>query len=154
VRPARWSEGQPLIGNTALYGATSGRLFVAGAAGERFAVRNSGAAAVVEGAGAHACEYMTGGTVVILGPAGWNLAAGMSGGELFVLDQAGGTERLLNGDLAQITAIDADAALRLQSLIIEHSRRTGSPLAARLMARWPEPLEAFVRIAPRAVSAH
>ena len=110
VKPIEWREHQPAIGNTTLYGATSGRLFVAGSAGERFAVRNSGAQAVVEGAGAHGCEYMTGGRVAILGPVGWNLAAGMSGGELFVLDEAGRTGLALNGDLAAFAPVTEAAA--------------------------------------------
>src|SRR5690606_19187595 len=84
IRPITWKPGQALIGNTCLYGATSGRLLAAGVAGERFAVRNSGAVAVIEGCGAHGGEYMTGGTLVVLGPTGWNFGAGMSGGEAFV----------------------------------------------------------------------
>ena len=131
-----------------LYGATSGRLFVAGAAGERFAVRNSGAEAVVEGLGAHGCEYMTGGRVVVLGPVGWNLAAGMSGGELFVLDQPGAAERALNGDLAGIADLDDAAAERLKGLIEAHLAATASPLARRLLADWDNSLNRFVRIAP------
>ena len=94
--------GDPwLAGNTVLYGATGGELFVAGRAGERFAVRNSGALAVVEGVGDHACEYMTGGTVVVLGPVGRNLAAGMTGGELFVHDPEGGVPIRLNPELVE-----------------------------------------------------
>src|SRR5680860_1640745 len=87
IRPPQGDAGHPcLAGNTALYGATGGQLYIAGHAGERFAVRNSGAVAVVEGTGDHACEYMTAGAVVILGPTGINLGAGMSGGEVYVLD--------------------------------------------------------------------
>ena len=148
VKPIEWREHQPAIGNTTLYGATSGRLFVAGSAGERFAVRNSGAEAVVEGAGAHACEYMTGGRVAILGPVGWNLAAGMSGGELFVLDEAGRTGLALNGDLAAFCPITEAAGARLKALIEAHLAATGSPLARRLLGAWSDSLKRFVRIVP------
>jgi glutamate synthase (NADPH/NADH) large chain len=152
VKPVEWREHQPAIGNTTLYGATSGRLFVAGSAGERFAVRNSGAQAVVEGAGAHACEYMTGGRVAILGPVGWNLAAGMSGGELFVLDDAGRTGLALNGDLASFAPVNAAAGERLKALIEAHLAVTGSPLARRLLGAWSDSLKRFVRIVPTPVA--
>jgi glutamate synthase (NADPH) large chain len=152
VKPIEWREHQPAIGNTTLYGATSGRLFVAGSAGERFAVRNSGAQAVVEGAGAHACEYMTGGRVAILGPVGWNLAAGMSGGELFVLDEAGRTGLALNGDLASFAPVTEAAAGRLKALIEAHLAATGSPLARRLLGAWGDSLKRFVRIVPTPVA--
>ncbi|WP_029414723.1 glutamate synthase large subunit [Brevundimonas bacteroides] len=152
VKPIEWREHQPAIGNTTLYGATSGRLFVAGSAGERFAVRNSGAQAVVEGAGAHACEYMTGGRVAILGPVGWNLAAGMSGGELFVLDEAGRTGLALNGDLASFGPVTEAAAGRLKALIEAHLAATGSPLARRLLGAWGDSLKRFVRIVPTPVA--
>ncbi len=152
VKPIEWRDHQPAIGNTTLYGATSGRLFVAGSAGERFAVRNSGAQAVVEGAGAHACEYMTGGRVVILGPVGWNLAAGMSGGELFVLDEAGRTGLALNGDLASFAPVTDAAAARLKAMIEAHLSATGSPLARRLLGAWSESLKRFVRIVPTPVA--
>jgi glutamate synthase (NADPH/NADH) large chain len=152
VKPIEWREHQPAIGNTTLYGATSGRLFVAGSAGERFAVRNSGAEAVVEGAGAHACEYMTGGRVAILGPVGWNLAAGMSGGELYVLDEAGRTGLALNGDLASFAPVTEAAAGRLKALIEAHLAATGSPLARRLLGAWGDNLKRFVRIVPTPVA--
>ena len=152
VKPIEWREHQPAIGNTTLYGATSGRLFVAGSAGERFAVRNSGAEAVVEGAGAHACEYMTGGRVAILGPVGWNLAAGMSGGELFVLDEAGRTGLALNGDLAAFAPVTTAAAERLKALVEAHLAATGSPLARRLLSAWPDSVKRFVRIVPAPVA--
>jgi len=148
VKPIEWRENQPAIGNTTLYGATSGRLFVAGSAGERFAVRNSGAEAVVEGLGAHGCEYMTGGRVAVLGPVGWNLAAGMSGGELFVLDDGKRTALALNGDLAAFAGIDTAAADRLQALIEAHVVATASPLGKRLLANWGESVTRFVRIVP------
>ncbi len=94
------------MGNTVLYGATGGALFAAGRAGERFAVRNSGCVAVVEGVGDHGCEYMTGGMVVILGPTGHNLAAGMTGGELYVLDETGDLERRANLELVELSPLD------------------------------------------------
>jgi glutamate synthase (NADPH/NADH) large chain len=148
VKPIEWREHQPAIGNTTLYGATSGRLFVAGSAGERFAVRNSGAEAVVEGLGAHGCEYMTGGRVVVLGPVGWNLAAGMSGGELFVLQDRRQIDLALNGDLASVAALTPAAADRLEALVRAHAKATGSPLAKRLVANWAESVTRFVRIVP------
>ncbi len=148
VKPIEYREHQPAVGNTTLYGATSGRLFVAGSAGERFAVRNSGAEAVVEGLGAHGCEYMTGGRVVVLGPVGWNLAAGMSGGELFVLQDRAQIDLALNGDLASVAALTPAAADRLEALVRAHAKATGSPLAKRLIANWAESVTRFVRIVP------
>jgi glutamate synthase (NADPH/NADH) large chain len=152
VKPIEWREHQPAVGNTTLYGATSGRLFVAGSAGERFAVRNSGAEAVVEGLGAHGCEYMTGGRVVVLGPVGWNLAAGMSGGELFVLQDRAQIDLALNGDLASVATLTPAAADRLEALIRAHVKATGSPLAKRLLANWGESVTRFVRIVPTPVA--
>jgi len=148
IRTPEWRPNQLICGNTTLYGATSGRLFVAGAAGERFAVRNSGAEAVVEGLGAHGCEYMTGGRVVVLGAVGWNLAAGMSGGELFVWDPDASATRALNGDLAGFADLDAEPAGRLRGLVEAHHAATASPLARRLLADWPAALAQFVRITP------
>ena len=153
VRPQEWRADQQVCGNTTLYGATSGRLFVAGAAGERFAVRNSGAEAVVEGLGAHGCEYMTGGRVVVLGSVGWNLAAGMSGGELFVLDADARAAQALNGDLAGVGRIDAEAEARLKALIEAHAAATASPLARRILSDWSAFAPRFVRIAPKTVLA-
>ncbi len=139
-----------IIGNTCLYGATAGKLFAAGLAGERFAVRNSGADAVVEGAGANACEYMTGGTVVILGEVGDNFAAGMSGGMAFVFDAAGAFERFLNAD--SVVARRLGAAHWegvLLSLIEEHVRRTASPRAAHMLAHWSDVRGRFWQICPK-----
>jgi glutamate synthase (NADPH/NADH) large chain len=152
VRPNEWREHQPAVGNTTLYGATSGRLFVAGSAGERFAVRNSGAEAVVEGLGAHGCEYMTGGRVVVLGPTGWNLAAGMSGGELFVLSDVSRVRLALNDDMAEIVPLTNAASERLFGLVQAHAGATGSPLARKLLASWPDALGRFVRIVPSTVA--
>jgi glutamate synthase (NADPH/NADH) large chain len=139
-----------IIGNTCLYGATAGKLFAAGLAGERFAVRNSGADAVVEGAGANACEYMTGGTVVILGEVGDNFAAGMSGGMAFVFDAAGAFERFLNAD--SVVARRLGAAHWegvLVALIEEHVRRTASPRAAHMLAHWGDVRGRFWQICPK-----
>jgi glutamate synthase domain-containing protein 3 len=139
--------GDPcLVGNTVLYGATGGELFCAGSAGERFAVRNSGAVAVVEGVGDHACEYMTRGTVVVLGPHGRNLGAGMTGGEAFLLDP---DERLVNDELVELVAARARDRERLVELLERHARSTGSARAAALLdARAGD--DAFRRLAPRA----
>src|SRR4029450_11976624 len=111
-------------------GATGGELFCAGSAGERFAVRNSGATAVVEGVGDHACEYMTRGTVVVLGRHGRNLGAGMTGGEAFLLDAA---EPPLNDELVVLEPLEAADAERLVRLLERHGRATGSPRAAALL---------------------
>jgi glutamate synthase (ferredoxin) len=138
-----------LLGNTVLYGATGGTLYAAGRAGERFAVRNSGATAVVEGVGGHGCEYMTGGTVVVLGPIGHNFAAGMTGGEAFVLDEDGLCARCVNTQLVKATPLlDHDRA-RLQSLVGAFAERTGSARAAGLLADWERAVERFVRLAPK-----
>src|SRR5207247_4265129 len=111
VRPpagARFApEDNVIVGNVALYGATGGDLFANGLAGERFAVRNSGARAVVEGVGDHGCEYMTGGVVVVLGPTGRNFAAGMSGGEAYVFDEFGAFRGLCNTEMVDLEAVDA-----------------------------------------------
>jgi glutamate synthase domain-containing protein 2/glutamate synthase domain-containing protein 1/glutamate synthase domain-containing protein 3 len=140
---------QVLIGNAALYGATGGRLFVAGRAGERFAVRNSGATAVVEGVGHHGCEYMTGGTVVMLGTTGLNFAAGMTGGAILAYDPDRALDARLNSDLVAIGGLsEEDEALLLQ-LLIDHRTATESTLATRLLERWAEALMAFCRVAPK-----
>jgi glutamate synthase (NADPH/NADH) large chain len=148
VRPTSWAAGEALIGNTCLYGATSGALFAAGAAGERFAVRNSGATAVVEGCGAHGCEYMTGGTVVILGTTGWNFGAGMSGGEAFVLDPAGDAGARFNADSVIGGAVIGEAAKRLKGLVTRHAAETGSPLARGLIETWPDAVTRFRQVLP------
>jgi glutamate synthase (NADPH/NADH) large chain len=142
--------GEALIGNTCLYGATSGSLFAAGAAGERFAVRNSGATSVVEGCGAHGCEYMTGGTIVVLGPTGWNFGAGMSGGEAFVLDVDGAAAARFNSDSVVGGDVRGEAGARLRALVVRHAAETGSPLAQRLLETWPEALVRFSHVLPRA----
>jgi len=142
-----------LIGNAALYGATGGRLFVAGRAGERFAVRNSGATAVVEGVGHHGCEYMTGGTVVILGPTGLNFAAGLTGGVVFAYDPERRLESRLNPELAAIGGLADDDEATVLQLLIDHRAATSSVLAGRLLDRWPESIVSFCRVAPRSADA-
>jgi glutamate synthase domain-containing protein 2/glutamate synthase domain-containing protein 1/glutamate synthase domain-containing protein 3 len=137
-------EENAIAGNTVLYGATSGRAFFRGLAGERFAVRNSGAHAVVEGVGDHGCEYMTGGVVVVLGPTGRNFAAGMSGGVAYVLDADGTFASRCNHELVGLEPAQDDEELRV--LVEEHERRTGSTVAARLLADW-EPSR-FVKVMP------
>ena len=142
--------GDPwLAGNTVLYGATGGELFIAGRAGERFAVRNSGAVAVVEGVGDHACEYMTGGTVVVLGPVGRNLAAGMTGGELFVHDPDRRVPIRLNPELVEATTASVEALERLRRLVQRHRDLTGSARAASLLAGWDAHAGEMLHIQPR-----
>jgi glutamate synthase (ferredoxin) len=143
-----WHENT-IIGNTVLYGATGGELYAAGRAGERFAVRNSGATAVVEGVGDHGCEYMTGGTVVVLGEVGRNFGAGMTGGVAYVLDEAGELERRYNGQLLQLDALDAADEVRLLRLIRRHMELTSSPRAAEILARWDVYSAHFRRVLPR-----
>jgi glutamate synthase domain-containing protein 3 len=144
------AERNVIVGNTVLYGATRGRAFFRGLAGERFAVRNSGAASVVEGVGDHCCEYMTGGVVVVLGPTGRNFAAGMSGGIAYVLDEQGDFAERCNMGMVGFEAPSASDAGELRALISEHGRRTGSPVAARVLAGFDELLAkgAFVKVMP------
>ncbi|HEV8399453.1 MAG TPA: glutamate synthase large subunit [Gemmatimonadales bacterium] len=138
-----------ILGNTALYGATSGRLFAAGSAGDRFAVRNSGAVAVIEGAGDHCCEYMTGGVVVVLGPVGRNLGAGMSNGVAYVLDE--GKEPLAarcNSDMVVVTDLDAADERRLQTLVRQHYQKTGSRRARTILRGWAVYRAFFKKVSP------
>ncbi len=143
------AEDNVIIGNTVLYGATSGKAFFRGLAGERFAVRNSGASAVVEGVGDHGCEYMTGGRVVVLGPTGRNFAAGMSGGLAFVLDEDSTFAARCNPTMVdQIEELDEGDAIEVRSLVSEHLERTGSPVAQRVLDDWDALLERFVKVFP------
>ena len=143
------AEENVVIGNTVLYGATSGRAFFRGLAGERFAVRNSGALAVVEGVGDHGCEYMTGGRVVVLGPTGRNFAAGMSGGLAFVLDEDGAFRSRCNpAILPDLTELDEADAIELRSLVAEHVERTGSPVGQRVLDEFDALLPKFVKVFP------
>ena len=131
------AEDNILIGNVALYGATSGRAFFRGRAGERFCVRNSGAHAVVEGTGDHGCEYMTGGVAVVIGPTGRNFAAGMSGGVAFVLDEAGDFRQRCNLEMVDLEPLgEADDIELVRDLLIQHAGYTGSTVAARLSHDW------------------
>jgi glutamate synthase (NADPH/NADH) large chain/glutamate synthase (ferredoxin) len=140
------AEEDVIAGNTTLYGATAGRAFFRGLAGERFAVRNSGADAVVEGVGDHCCEYMTGGHVVVLGPTGRNFAAGMSGGIAYVLDVNGDFASHCNQALVGLEALDPDDHRLVYALLLEHRERTGSRAAASLLAHFgPAP---FVKVIP------
>ena len=152
IKPPPDDAGDPvLVGNTVLYGATGGELFCAGRAGERFAVRNSGATAVVEGTGDHACEYMTAGVVVVLGETGRNVAAGMTGGELYVHDPAGRLPLRLNG---QLVSAERPAELgAVRELVARHERYTGSERAAALLADWDRQAAHWWCIAPKPVVA-
>ena len=140
--------GDIIIGNTVLYGATSGKLFAAGAAGQRFAVRNSGAITVVEGCGTNGCEYMTGGAAVLLGEVGDNFAAGMTGGEAFVLDETDHLDGRLNPDAVALTRLSPDAELRCRSLIEAHAQATGSLHAAAILNDWEVRKRAIRHVVP------
>jgi glutamate synthase (NADPH/NADH) large chain len=143
-------EENIIIGNVALYGATSGSAFFRGIAGERFAVRNSGAMAVVEGTGDHACEYMTGGRVLIIGGTGRNFGAGMSGGMAFVLDEDGSFASRCNMEMIGLEALDEPEDLDLvRGLLERHVEYTGSTVAAGLLTDWPKAAARFVKVMPR-----
>ena len=149
LRPPADDAGNPVLaGNTVLYGATGGRLFVGGRVGERFCVRNSGATAVVEGAGDHVCEYMTGGTVVILGEFGYNLGAGMTGGSVYVCDPRGALSLRLNRQLVDAGKVTGEYAEELRALVEDHATLTGSPVSRDLLDRWDDALGTFWRVAP------
>jgi len=157
VRPPDDDAGDPyLLGNTVLYGATGGELFCAGKAGERFAVRNSGASAVVEGAGEHAAEYMTGGTLVILGDVGHNLGAGMTGGEVFVHDAGIRLPAMVNAELVDVHRLSGEhqllleQGLRLRELVERHAAFTGSAVAQAILQDWQGALHRFWRVAAKA----
>jgi glutamate synthase (ferredoxin) len=155
VRPsaaARYATHEnTIIGNTVLYGATGGSLYAAGRAGERFAVRNSGAVAVIEGLGDHGCEYMTGGIVLVLGATGRNFAAGMTGGVAYVLDEDGSFPVRCNAELIELGQLDGDDEANIRTLLQRHLELTGSPRAADLLDRWEHVRDQFVRVAPRGV---
>ncbi|MCK4999912.1 MAG: glutamate synthase subunit alpha, partial [Anaerohalosphaera sp.] len=138
-----------VAGNTILYGATSGEVFINGMVGERFAVRNSGATAVVEGVGDHACEYMTGGTVVILGQTGRNFAAGMSGGIAYVLDEMQLFDTLCNLDMVELESVwqEKDKQL-LWNLIRRHAELADSTHAQRILRGWDDMVGKFVKVIP------
>ncbi|WP_372727559.1 glutamate synthase large subunit [Nocardioides sp.] len=145
-RTATFDASQQIIaGNVIAYGATSGEIFIRGGVGERFCVRNSGARAVVERVGDHACEYMTGGRVVVLGKTGRNIAAGMSGGIAWVLDL---NEGRVNRELVELGPVVGDAAVELEELVRAHAEETGSTLAEELLADWETSLTRFTEIMP------
>ncbi|MFL6012847.1 MAG: glutamate synthase-related protein, partial [Gaiellaceae bacterium] len=143
------AEENVIVGNTVLYGATAGHAFFAGRAGERFAVRNSGASAVVEGVGDHGCEYMTGGRVVVLGATGRNFAAGMSGGIAYVLDTDGSFATRCNFDLVELEALEQEDVDTVRELVEAHLRFTGSKLAGVVLDHWELHLPQFVKVMPR-----
>ena len=132
-----------------LYGATRGRAFFRGLAGERFGVRNSGAHAVVEGVGDHGCEYMTGGRVVVLGPTGRNFAAGMSGGIAYVYDEHHRFAGRCNPELVDLDALEEHDEAELKDLVAEHAARTGSQVAQRILDDWENASQRFVKVMPR-----
>jgi glutamate synthase domain-containing protein 3 len=138
-----------IMGNTVLYGATGGRLFAAGQTGDRFAVRNSGAVAVIEGAGNHCCEYMTGGIVVVLGRAGRNFAAGMSNGVAYVMDENRTFSSRVNHDMVDLGDLEQEDVELLHQLIREHEEKTVSARARNILVRWDEFLPHFRKVTPR-----
>ncbi len=149
ITPPADDAGEPvLVGNTCLYGATGGEVFIAGSAGERFAVRNSGAVAVIEGAGDHCCEYMTGGTVVVLGAVGHNVGAGMTGGQAFVFDPHHDLMGKLNTALVEAERPDAESLEALRWLIERHVELTGSSCGTDVLAGWGLTSELFWHVLP------
>jgi glutamate synthase (ferredoxin) len=144
------AEENIIIGNVALYGATSGEAFVRGVAGERFCVRNSGASAVVEGVGDHGCEYMTGGRVVILGPTGRNFAAGMSGGVAYVLDdETQSFAGRCNKEMVSLGKLEDPVEVKaVHDLVSRHAQLTGSKRAQEILASWNQLVPSFVRVMP------
>ena len=144
------SEDNIIIGNVALYGATGGELYLRGRAGERFAVRNSGVDAVVEGVGDHACEYMTGGRVVVLGLTGRNFAAGMSGGTAYVFDEAGDFASRANAQMVGLEKLETKAEIAALRLLIEqHYNYTKSPRAQQILSNWAAAAPKFVKVLPK-----
>jgi glutamate synthase (NADPH/NADH) large chain len=142
-------EENVLVGNTVLYGATAGEVYLRGLAGERFAVRNSGAQAVVEGVGDHGCEYMTGGAVVVLGPTGRNFAAGMSGGMAFVLDRERSFRERCNLEMVELESlVDESEIWLVHGMIERHLHHTGSKLAQRVLDNWERMVPQFVKVMP------
>ena len=154
VRPSPYApagmlaEEQIIAGNVILYGATAGEVYLRGMVGERFAVRNSGATAVVEGVGDHGCEYMTGGRVVVLGATGRNFGAGMSGGIAYVWDPKATFAPMLNTEMVALEALDDEDTTFLAATITRHHELTGSPVAARILAAWPASASEFAKVMP------
>jgi glutamate synthase (NADPH/NADH) large chain len=138
-------EDNVIAGNTLVFGATSGQVFLRGRVGERFCARNSGALAVVEGVGDHACEYMTGGRVVVLGDTGRNMAAGMSGGIAFVL---GLDPAKVNTEMVELQRLEPEDLTWLQDVVAQHERHTGSTVARSLLSDWPRRSAQFTKVMP------
>jgi glutamate synthase (NADPH) large chain len=155
VRPSRSApegyvaEDNIIAGNVILFGATAGEAFLRGQVGERFAVRNSGAHAVVEGVGDHGCEYMTGGKVVILGPTGRNFAAGMSGGVAYVYDPKRVLPDHLNPEMVELESLDEDDLEWLHRMLTKHIDATDSVPGRRILSHWPTERQRFVKVMPR-----
>jgi len=149
VHPDFHPEEQIIAGNVLLYGATGGEAFLRGRVGERFCVRNSGATAVVEGTGDHACEYMTGGRAVILGPTGRNVGAGMSGGIAYLWDPLGAVPGLVNQEMVDLDPLDELDRSWLVTTVFRHQQETGSEVAARILSDWPYAVGQFVKVMPR-----
>jgi glutamate synthase domain-containing protein 3 len=143
-----------IIGNVCLYGATAGRLFAAGQTGDRFGVRNCGAIAVIEGAGNHCCEYMTGGIVVVLGRAGRNLGAGMSNGVAYVLDEGRTLHERHNPDMVELTDLDAEDEEVVLRLVREHEEKTTSPRARGVLVDWERHRPLFRKVAPKGAAEY
>ncbi len=143
------AEENIIAGNTILYGATSGEVYINGVVGERFCVRNSGATAVVEGAGDHCCEYMTGGRTVVLGKTGRNFAAGMSGGVAYVLDESGDFDYFCNMEMVELSLIeDSHDSKELKGLIENHYKYTNSELAKKILDNWKDYVDRFIKVVP------
>ena len=143
------AEKNTIAGNTLLYGATTGEVYINGRVGERFGVRNSGAIAVIEGAGDHCCEYMTGGRVVVLGETGRNFAAGMSGGVAYVWNKNGNFDYFCNMDMVELSLIeDAGYQKELHELIRQHYLYTGSKMARTMLDNWNHYVEEFIQVVP------
>lgn len=150
VNPMHFTPSENIIiGNVALFGATSGEVFIRGMAGERFAVRNSGAKAVVEGVGDHGCEYMTGGCVVVLGETGKNFAAGMSGGMAFIFDPENNFERNCNPQMIDLDQLETEDLATVRKLIRDHFRYTGSTLALSILNDWKRQQQYFIKVMPK-----
>ena len=144
------SQENTIIGNTVLYGATSGKLFAAGQAGDRFAVRNSGAISVIEGCDSNGCEYMTGGTVVILGNVGDNFAAGMTGGMAFIYDKSKEFDKKVNPESVIWQSVETEYWKNvLKKLVLEHSKETNSSLSKNLIANFDDEINNFIQVCPK-----
>jgi len=154
---AQVGGSQVIMGNVALYGATAGFLFAAGSAGERFAIRNSGATAVVEGVGEHGCEYMTGGVVVILGTTGRNFGAGMTGGAAYVWDPENrfASEQRFHPAFVETDLLgdcECNAQVLVHDLLHRHVLKTGSRLGQKLLEHWPETSMRMLRVSPKGLA--